>query len=357
MLPSQGQIVEVLAEIAKGIETLGRSTPFRVVRRRQVAAPPAVSAAFPSESRYVAVKGSRMAYVEQGEGQPILLLHGNPTWSYLWRNVLPHLAPLGRAIAPDLIGMGRSGKPSIGYRLEDHAQYLEAFIAALGLGNLILVAHDWGSALAFLYAMRHPANVRGLAFFEALLKPYALWEEFPAASAPPQLREVFRRFRTGGEGGEGYELIVEQNVFIEQLLPAVAGRGLSQAEMDRYREPFATPESRRVIWRWVNEIPIAGEPADVVEATAAYSAWLERSPVPKLLLRARPGAILLEEHVDWARRSLPNLEVVDVGPGLHFLQESSPDEVGRALAEWVKRLPAPAAPAARSRKRRKEVVR
>ena len=274
-----------------------------------------------------------MHYIEQGIGDPILLLHGNPTWSYIWRNIVPHLSPLGRCIAPDLIGYGRSDKPDIEYRWRDHVRYLEGFIEAMGLRNITLVLHDQGSGLGFHYAMRHEDNVRAIAFFEAIVKPYP-WDQF----STPEFREIFRRFRTGGVGGEGWQLLVEQNMFIEQLLPQAAGRRLTEKEMGYYREPFRTPASRLPVWRFSLETPIGGEPPDVWQAVAAYSERLQSSPLPKLMLYATPGALLTAEHVAWCQQRIRSLESVHLGPGLHFLQESSPHRIGREVARWYRNL-------------------
>ena len=234
---------------------------------------------FPYESRFVEVEGSKMHHVEVGSGDPILFLHGQPTSSYLWRNILPHLAPLGRAIAPDLIGFGRSDKPDIEYRFVDHARYIDGFIEALGLDRLTFVIHDWGSGLGFHWARRHPDRVRGLAFFEAILAPIPSWDDFPA-----ELRDLFRGFRSPETGRS---LLIDQNVFIEKVLPGAVVRGLTEVEMERYREPFRDPASREPVYRWPNELPIGGEPADVTEIVGAYNAWLQETDVPKLLLPRR----------------------------------------------------------------------
>lgn len=311
---------------------------FRVIRRQDIVLPPETppSVQFPYESRYATVHGSRMHYVEKGSGDPILFVHGNPTSSYLWRNVLSHVVPYGRCIAPDLIGMGKSDKPDIEYRFMDHARYLEGFIEALGLKDLIVVGHDWGSALGFHYAMRYDSNVRGLAFMEALIKPYESWEEFPTPEAPPALRDIFRAFRTGGQGtGQGWELIVNQNVFLESLLPQVAGRPLRSIELDRYREPFLDPASRLPVWRWPQELPIAGEPSDMTEIVASYSRRLQSSRLPKLLVYGVPGAVTSASHVRWCREHLPNCKTVCAGWGMHLLQETNPDLIGREIAAWV----------------------
>jgi len=285
-----------------------------------------ISPAFPFESRFVTVHGSRMHYVEQGAGDPILFLHGNPTSSYLWRNVIPHLSPLGRCVAPDLIGMGKSDKPDIEYRFFDHSRYVDGFIEALGLRNITLVIHDWGSALGFYYAMRHESNVKGIAFMEAIVRPLS-WDEWPE-----QARQVFQGFRTPGVGEQ---MILEQNMFVEAVLPGAILRKLSDEEMARYREPFPDPASRKPVWRWPNEIPIDGQPEDVVQAAQAYSDWLKKTPLPKLLLYAQPGAIM-RNLVGWCQESFPNLKSVDIGPGVHFLQEDHPHEIGEAVAEWCR---------------------
>ncbi len=290
-----------------------------------------ISAEMPYESRFVTVAGSRIHYVEAGEGHPLLFLHGNPTSCYLWRNVMPHLAGDARCVAPDLIGMGRSDKPDLDYRLVDHARHVDGFIEALGLQRLTLVLHDWGSALGFHYARRHAANVRGLAFMEALVRPVT-WDEWPRT-----VRPVFEAFRTPEVG---WDLVVNQNAFVEQVLPGAIQRTLSEVEMARYREPFREPASRKPVWRWPNEIPIDGEPADVTALVDAYATWLSECDVPKLLLYARPGAILRKELVGWCRAHMRKLTAVDIGPGLHFVQEDRPHAIGAALGTWYRGLPA-----------------
>ncbi len=282
-------------------------------------------------SNFVEVHGARMHYVELGSGDPVLFLHGNPTSSYLWRNILPYAARVGRAIAVDLIGMGRSDKPELDYRFFDHVRYVEGFIDRMNLRNLTLVVHDWGSALGFHYARRNEANVRGLVFLEAILAPVPSWDDFPA-----EFRDLFRVFRTPEVG---WELIVHRNVFIEQVLPGGVVRKLTEAEMESYRAPFRDPAHRKPLWRWPNEIPIAGEPADVAEAVAEYHRWLSRTDLPKLLFCATPGAILRAPQVDWCRRHLKKLQIVELGEGLHFLQEDHPHSIGEALANWLRQLP------------------
>ncbi len=279
----------------------------------------------PCESKYVEVEGSRIHYVEEGSGDPILFIHGNPTSCYLWRNVMPHLTSDARCLALDLIGMGRSDKPDLDYRLVDHARYVDGFIAALGLERLTLVLHDWGSALGFHYARRHEGNVRGIAFMEAIVRPLT-WDEWPRT-----VRGLFQQFRTPEVG---WDLVVNRNAFVEQVLPGAIMRKLTDEEMARYREPFSDPAARRPVWRWPNEIPVDGRPADVSALVDDYSAWLGASAVPKLLLHAQPGAILRKDLVAWCRKHMRNLTAVDVGPGLHFVQEDRPHEIGEAIRHW-----------------------
>ena len=284
------------------------------------------------EKKRLRTLGLEMAYVEIGEGDPIVLLHGNPTSSYLWRGVLPHLAPLGRCVAPDLIGMGDSDKldgSGLGrYRFAEHRRHLDALLEALGVEDRVtFVAHDWGSALAFDWANRHRAAVRGLAYMEAIVRPLA-WAEWPEAS-----RRVFEGLRS--ESGES--MILERNLFVERVLPGSIMRRLDDAEMAEYRRPFLEPgEGRRPTLAWPREIPIEGEPADVAEIVGAYAAWLRESPVPKLFINAEPGAILTGAQREFCR-AWPNQTEATV-PGIHFIQEDAPDEIGRAVADWLRAL-------------------
>ena len=289
-----------------------------------------ISAEFPFKSKYIAIHGSKIHYVEEGAGDPILFLHGNPTSSYLWWNIIPYLTPYGHTIAMDLIGMGKSDKPDIEYRFFDHVKYVEGFIEKMGLRNVTLVIHDWGAALGFYYAMRHENNVNGLAFMEAILMPVPTWDEFPA-----DFRQVFQAFRTPQVG---WDMIVNQNMFVEQVLPGAIVRKLTEEEMNHYRDPYIDPGSRKPAWRWPNELRIAGEPADVVEAINAYNQWLQNSALPKLLFYGTPGAIGPAPVVGWCRERLKNLKVVDVGKGIHYLQEDNPHLIGSELAEWYRNL-------------------
>jgi haloalkane dehalogenase len=289
-----------------------------------------ISAADMYERRRVPVLDSHMAYVEVGVGRPLVFLHGNPTSSYLWRNVIPHLEASGRCLAPDLIGMGRSGKaPAGSYRFADHARYLDEWFEKLKLDHVTLVVHDWGSALGFHWARRHPERVRAIAYMEALVRPVT-WQEWPAAARP-----IFQAMRSPA----GEEMVLQKNVFVERILPASVLRGLTPEEMEHYREPFRHPgESRRPTLTWPREIPVEGEPADVVAVADAYSKWLAASALPKLFINGDPGSILVGPQREFCR-TWPNQREVTVR-GSHFLQEDSPAEIGRALADFVRRLPA-----------------
>ena len=289
-----------------------------------------ISADFPYAPHYLDVHGSRMHYVEEGRGDPILFLHGNPTSSYLWRNIVPHVQGDARCIAVDLIGMGKSDKPDIDYSFVDHSKYVEGFIEQMGLENLTLVVHDWGSALGFHYAMRNEANIKALAFMEAILMPFPSGDAFP-----PDARKTVEAFRTPDVG---WDMVVNQHKFVEQVLPGMVVRKLAGAEMDHYRAPYTDPPSRKPLWRWVNEIPIAGEPANVVAIVEEYNRKLQQSPLPKLLFSATPGVIINDEAVAWCRQHLSNLKVVDIGAGIHFIQEDNPHRIGEELASWYRSL-------------------
>jgi haloalkane dehalogenase len=289
-----------------------------------------ISADFPYTSHYIEVHGSKLHFVDEGSGDPILFLHGNPTSSYLWRNILPYVTPVARGIALDLIGMGKSEKPDIEYRFFDHVTYVEGFIEQMGLKNITLVIHDWGSALGFHYAMSHENNMKGLAFMEAIMAPVPSWEVFPAES-----KDLFKAFRTPEVG---WDLIVNQNMFIEKFLPTGVVRPLTEEEMNHYREPFREVKSRKPLWRWPNEISIAGEPPDVTEAVAFYNQKLQESELPKLLFYATPGTIMPAPVVERTTAHLKNLKTVHVGQGIHFLQEDHPDLIGSELASWYRML-------------------
>ena len=280
--------------------------------------------------RSASVLGSTMAYRETGaQDAPVaLFLHGNPTSSHIWRNILPLVAPVAHCIAPDLIGFGRSGKPDIDYRFFDHVRYLDALIEQLGINSAYLVAQDWGSALAFHLAARRPDFVRGLAFME-FIRPMPTWQDFHQVDAA---RETFRKFRTPGEGEA---MILEANAFVERVLPGGLMRSLSEDEMAPYRAPFPTPESRRPVLAFPRELPIAGEPADVYQALQSAHASLKASPYPKLLFAGEPGAVVAPEFAETFAASLQHCALVRLGPGRHYLQEDHPDAIGRSVAGWI----------------------
>lgn len=274
----------------------------------------------------VEVLGSRMAYVDQGAGRPVLFLHGNPTSSYLWRNIIPHVMPRARCIAPDLIGMGESDKPVISYRVEEHARYLEGFIDALELEDLVLVLHDWGSALGLHWARRHPSRVRAIALME-FITPIPTWLDMN-----PRGAGMFRAFR---DPAQSRRLLIDENAFIEQLMPASTIRTLSADEMDRYRRPFLDPANREPVYRFPNELPIAGEPVDVWAMARAYHDWLLETELPKLLFWAEPGALISAERAAWYAGHLKACRAVGLGAGVHHLQEDHAEMIGQTIAEWL----------------------
>ena len=281
---------------------------------------------------FTEVLGDRMAYVEVGSGDPIVFLHGNPTSSYLWRNVMPYLEGLGRLIAPDLIGMGDSAKLSDSgpdrYTFVEHRRYLDKLLDELGVSErATLVGHDWGAALAFDWANRHRQAVKGIAYMEAVVRPL-VWSDWPEAH-----RGTFQGFRSAA----GEELILTENRFVESVLPSGVLRTLTDAELAQYRRPYVEPgEGRRPTLTWPRQIPIDGEPADVVEIVGAYGDWLSSSSVPKLFINAEPGAIITGTQREFCR-TWPNQAEVTV-PGIHFVQEDSPDLIGEALSAWYRTL-------------------
>ena len=293
-----------------------------------------ISATFPYQKQRRRVLGRNMSYVDVGEGDPIILLHGNPTSSYLWRNVLPHLKPLGRCIAPDLIGMGDSDKlPESGprsYRFVEHRRYLDALLEDLDVHERVtFVIHDWGSALGFDWANRHREAVKGIAYMEAIVQPQG-WDHWDVMNMRPLLQAL------RSEAGE--TMVLQDNFFIEKILPGAVLRTLSAEEMTEYRRPFAEPgEGRRPTLTWPREIPINGEPDDVAAIVAAYAKWLSTSNVPKLFVKAEPGALLGGGANLDAVRAWPAQTEVTVA-GIHFVQEDSPHEIGRAIADWMDAL-------------------
>jgi haloalkane dehalogenase len=292
----------------------------------------------------VHVLDSTMSYLDQGSGTPIVFLHGNPTSSYLWRNVLRRIGGPGRLLAPDLIGMGESGKPPLEYRFTDHTRYLEAWFGALGLDRVILVGHDWGGALAFDWATRHPDRVLGVAFMETIIKPMS-WDEFPEGG-----RDRFQKLRTPGVGEH---LVLDRNIFIEDALQRTILSGLDPEDHDVYRKPYLSRESRLPLLAWPRSMPIDGEPADVVARVRAYDEWLETTPeVPKLLLTfgSNPTLMIGPTMADWCEQHIAGLEIKDCGEAGHNAPEDRPEEIADAITAWATRhrlIGDPAPPAAR----------
>lgn len=279
---------------------------------------------------HLPVFDSTMAYREiRRPGAPVVLfLHGNPTSSYIWRNIIPRVASVAHCIAPDLIGFGQSDKPDLDYRFEDHVRFLDGFIAEAQISSAYVVAQDWGTALAFHLCARRPEFVRGLAFME-FIRPMPTWEDF---HQQPAARELFRKFRTPGEGET---LILDGNVFVERVLPGSVIRTLTQEELGVYRAPFGTPHSRRPVWRLPNELPIAGQPADVHALLTEAHAALQESRYPKLLFVGNPGALVSPPFAAEFASKLHDCRVVELGAGAHYLQEDHPQTIGESVADWI----------------------
>ena len=288
---------------------------------------PQISTEDLSYRKHVKLSGTRMAYVDVGEGDPIVFLHGVPTPSYLWRNIIPYLLPYGRCLAPDYVGMGYSAAaPDGNYRFFDHQRYLDAWFDAVGVTkNVILVVHDWGSALGFAWAQRHPDKVKAIVYMECIVRPFRSWEEWPEST-----KTFFQRKRTA----EGEEMILEKNLFIEYLLPL---RNIPEEAMKVYRRYWAIPGPARMpMLAWSRDLPIAGEPADVVEVVESYAKWMSKSSIPKLFIDAEPAGFLIGAQREFCR-AWPNQQRVTVR-GAHFVQEESPHEVGQATAGFVSKV-------------------
>ncbi|MFY0646648.1 haloalkane dehalogenase [Sulfitobacter geojensis] len=288
-----------------------------------------MTTSFRDKKKFATVHGKQMAYVEEGTGDPIVFLHGNPMSSYLWRNIMPHLAGKGRLIAPDLIGMGDSDKLDNSgpdsYTFAEHRKYLFALLEQLGVTeNVTLVIHDWGSGVGFHWAHTHPDAVKGIAFMEAIVGTRSSWDEFPERA-----REMFQALRSPA----GEEMVLEKNLFVEALVPGSILRDLTEEEMNEYRRPFANAgEDRRPTLTFPRQVPIEGQPKDVTGLVDAYVDWLGQTSIPKLFVNADPGVLITGEVRDRVR-SWPNLTEVTVA-GLHFIQEDSPDEIGAAVRDW-----------------------
>ena len=286
------------------------------------------------QMNYVDVLDSRMAYTEAGEGPVVLFQHGNPTSSYLWRNVIPHVASQARCIAPDLIGMGASDKPAIAYRVEDHARYFDALLDALDVKDVVLVLHDWGSAIGLDWARRHADRVSGIVLME-FIWPIPTWLDADHRGA-----EAFRAFRSDA----GRKLLIEENLFLEQVLPAGVMHALTDEEMTAYRAPFLDPATREPLYRFPNELPIAGTPTDVWAMAQAYQDWLFETDIPKLLFWADPGALISPTRAAFLASKLKSCTTIPLGPGRHYVQEDHADLIGSTIARWLPDLARPPAP-------------
>ena len=296
------------------------------------AALPAPSFAAPFEKKYAEVLGHKMAYIDEGEGRPVVFLHGNPASSYLWRNIIPYVTDGHRAIAPDLMGMGDSDKPAMQETYKESAEYLHAFLDALDLEDAILVIHDWGSALGWHYARTRPERISAVAFMEAMAPPFMPIEDVNVLA--PEMVQFITGIRTPGVGEQ---MVLEQNVFLDGFMRH-DGAGLSEEVMAEYNRPFPTPESRQIVLDRPREIPIGGSPEDVREIVQANSDFVAASTFPKLMFHVSPGAVIPMDAAEWIKANLTNIEAVYLGEGGHFIQEQYPDEIGKALADWLSRV-------------------
>lgn len=286
----------------------------------------------PIESRYLAVNGHRLHYIDQGNGNPVVFLHGNPTWSYTFRNIIPYVERSHRCIAVDLIGMGRSDKPDIGYTFLEHVDYVTRFIEQLELTDIVLVGHDWGAAIGLHYAMNHPDKIKAVAMLEPqALYPNAAWSDF----SPPEAVPLFQQLR---DPLEGWPFMRDNSVFVEGMTSTIINRPISPEEHENYREPVRNPEDRKPMWVFPNQIPIEGRPTEVVDAVNARNAWFTSTPIPKLLFYATPGCTVREPQLDWCREQLSNLTLCDIGRGFHHLAEENPHAVGRELQRWLQQV-------------------
>ncbi|MBS3770566.1 MAG: haloalkane dehalogenase [Bacteroidales bacterium] len=281
------------------------------------------------EEKFTNVLGSQMHYLEEGTGDAVLFLHGNPASSYLWRNIIPYISPYSRCIAPDLIGHGKSAKPDIQYNFFDHYNYLKAFTEKLKLDNITLVLHDWGSALGFHYALHHRDKIKGIAFMEAFVRPWK-WSDLKW-----EYRLGFKLLRTPLVGEF---MIYGMNAFLNLIMPRLTIRNLSREEKKMYKAPFRKINSRKPMLVWPREIPINGKPKDIHNLMDYYGDWLQKSSLPKLLLYGMPGALINQQVRHWCEKNLTVLSLAYVGEGLHYLPEDQPHETGKALANWYSKL-------------------
>lgn len=283
------------------------------------------SKTLPWKSHYTELEESYIHYLDEGEGDPVLFLHGNPTSGYLWRNIFPYLLPHARCIIPDLIGMGKSGKPRNSYRFDDHYRYLTAFINAMALNNITLVLHDWGAALGFQYMKNHPDKIKKVVFMEAIIKPWR-WR-----SIKLKHRLAIGMLRTPVVGEL---LIYGMNTFVNAVLPRLIQRRLTKEEKAAYREPFRKMQDRKPTLIWARQLPIHKKPANIYRMITSYSEKFFISDVPKLLIHAEPGTLITSKTVKWCKNHVRNLRIVNVGKGKHFIQEDHPEAIGKAIEAW-----------------------
>ncbi|MBW7475734.1 haloalkane dehalogenase [Paenibacillus oenotherae] len=287
---------------------------------------------YPFESQYRIVNDHRLHYMDQGTGDPVVFLHGNPTWSYTFRNIIPYVQHSNRCIAVDLIGMGRSDKPDIGYTFLEHVDYVTRFIEELGLSDIVLVGHDWGVAIGLQYAMNHRDKVKAVAMIEPqALYPNHAWSDF----SPAEAQSLFQTLR---DPEKGWPFMRDNSVFIEGMTTTIINRPITAEEHEQYREPFRNPEDRKPMWVFPNQIPIEGHPSEVVEAVMNRNAWFTASPIPKLLIYATPGCTVREPQINWCRTHLHNLTLCDSGKGFHYLTEENPHVIGQELQRWLHQI-------------------
>ncbi|WP_379133904.1 haloalkane dehalogenase [Paenibacillus sp. sgz500958] len=287
---------------------------------------------FPFESRYLTVNSHKLHYIDQGSGDPVLFLHGNPTWSYTWRNILPYFGDDVRTIAVDNIGMGRSDKPAIDYTFLEHADYISQFIEHLELEKVTLVGHDWGAALGLHYAAKYPEKIKGIVLLEPqALVPSADWSGF----SPQEAVELFQKLR---DPELGWPFMRDHSIFIEGMTHTIINRQITAEELDMYREPFMNPDTRRPMWKFPNQIPIEGKPDEVKQAVLKRNEWLTASLIPKLLIYATPGCNVREPQLEWCRTHLQNLTLVPIGTGFHHLTEENPHAVGQEMLRWFRQI-------------------
>ncbi len=289
-----------------------------------------ISAEFPFQSKFIDILDSKLHYVDEGEGTTFLFLHGNPTSSYLWRNIIPFVTKDHRAVAVDLIGMGKSGKPDISYKMTDQCKYVEAFIKKLDLKNVVLVLHDWGSFIGLKYAMENEKNIKGIVLMEGILRPWDSWETIPTVT-----RRMFKKFF---DPIEGPKVIFDENFFIEKAMPYLTKRKLSKIEMDNYRKPFVERASRKPMLMFPRELPIAGENPQNAAIINSYNSWLSKTDVPVHILWAKPGSLFRKEYIPIMRKEFPKMTDLCVGKSKHYLQEDLPNEIGNAIIDWYKTI-------------------